>query len=68
MARTLRRKLAQHAAERLLKGVAAVIDELAALIIADRSVGAGYRGGIGRARDSCGNSGKRKSVGRGDEG
>lgn len=36
MARTLRRKLAQHAAERLLKGDAAVIDELAALIIAER--------------------------------
>ena len=36
MARTLRRKLAQHAAERLLAGDAAVIDELAALIIAER--------------------------------
>ncbi len=36
MARTLRRKLARHAAERLLKGDAAVIDELAALIIAER--------------------------------
>ncbi|QHU90281.1 hypothetical protein GWK74_01955 [Candidatus Saccharibacteria bacterium oral taxon 488] len=36
MARTLRRKLAQHAAERLLTGDAAVIDELAALIIAER--------------------------------
>lgn len=36
MARTLRRKLAQHAAERLLKGDAVVIDELAALIIAER--------------------------------
>ena len=36
MARTLRRKLAQHAAERLIKGDAAVIDELAALIIAER--------------------------------
>mgnify|MGYP000965188703 CR=1 FL=1 len=36
MARTLRRKLARHAAERLLAGDAAVIDELAALIIAER--------------------------------
>jgi ATP synthase F1, delta subunit len=36
MARTLRRKLAQHAAERLLKGDAAVIDELAALIVHER--------------------------------
>lgn len=36
MARTLRRKLARHAAERLLKGDAAVIDELAALIVAER--------------------------------
>lgn len=36
MARTLRRKLAQHAVERLLAGDAAVIDELAALIIAER--------------------------------
>lgn len=36
MARTLRRKLARHAAERLLKGDAAVIDELAALIVSER--------------------------------
>ena len=36
MARTLRRKLAQHAAERLLAGDAAVIDELAALIVSER--------------------------------
>ena len=36
MARTLRRKLARHAAERLLKGDAAVIDELAALIVHER--------------------------------
>ena len=36
MARTLRRKLARHAAERLLAGDAAVIDELAALIVAER--------------------------------
>ena len=36
MARTLRRKLARYAAERLLAGDAAVIDELAALIIAER--------------------------------
>ena len=36
MARTLRRKLAQHAAERLLKGDVTVIDELAALIVAER--------------------------------
>ena len=36
MARTLRRKLAQHAAERLLAGDAAVIDELAALIVHER--------------------------------
>ncbi len=36
MARTLRRKLAQHTAERLLAGDAAVIDELAVLIIAER--------------------------------
>ena len=36
MARTLRRKLARHAAERLLAGDAAVIDELAALIVHER--------------------------------
>ena len=36
MARTLRRKLARHVAERLLAGDAAVIDELAALIISER--------------------------------
>ena len=36
MARTLRRKLAQHAAERLLKGDVTVIDELAALIVHER--------------------------------
>ena len=36
MARTLRRKLARHAAERLLKGDATVIDELAALIVHER--------------------------------
>ena len=36
MARTLRRKLARHAAERLLKGDVTVIDELAALIVAER--------------------------------
>ena len=36
MARTLRRKLARYAAERLLAGDAAVIDELAALIISER--------------------------------
>lgn len=36
MARTLRRKLARYAAERLLKGDAAVIDELAALIVHER--------------------------------
>ena len=31
-----RRKLARHAAERLLKGDAAAIDELAALIVHER--------------------------------
>ena len=36
MARTLRRKLARHAAERLLKGDVTVIDELAALIVHER--------------------------------
>ena len=36
MARTLRRKLARHMAERLLAGDAAVIDELAALIVHER--------------------------------
>ena len=36
MARTLRRKLARYAAERLLAGDATVIDELAALIISER--------------------------------
>lgn len=36
MARTLRRKLARYAAERLLAGDAMVIDELAALIISER--------------------------------
>lgn len=36
MARTLRRKLAQHAAERLLAGDVTVIDELAALIVHER--------------------------------
>lgn len=36
MARTLRRKLARHVAERLLAGDAAVIDELAALIVHER--------------------------------
>lgn len=36
MARTLRRKLARHVAERLLAGDATVIDELAALIISER--------------------------------
>jgi len=36
MARTLRRKLARHAAERLLKGDVTVIDELAALIVSER--------------------------------
>ena len=36
MARTLRRKLARHAAERLLAGDVAVIDELAALIVSER--------------------------------
>ena len=36
MARTLRRKLARHAAERLLAGDVTVIDELAALIVHER--------------------------------
>ena len=36
MVRTLRRKLARYAAERLLAGDATVIDELAALIISER--------------------------------
>ena len=36
MERTLRRKLARYAAERLLAGDATVIDELAALIISER--------------------------------
>ena len=36
MARTLRRKLARHAAERLLEGDVTVIDELAALIVYER--------------------------------
>jgi F0F1-type ATP synthase delta subunit len=36
MARTLRRKLARYAAERLLAGDATVIDELAALIVHER--------------------------------
>lgn len=36
MARTLRRKLARHVAERLLKGDVTVIDELAALIVHER--------------------------------
>ena len=36
MARTLRRKLARYAAERLLAGDTTVIDELAALIISER--------------------------------
>lgn len=36
MARTLRRKLARHAAERLLKSDVTVIDELAALIVHER--------------------------------
>lgn len=36
MARVSRRKLAQYAAERLLAGDAAVIDELAALIVAEK--------------------------------
>ena len=36
MARTLRRKLARHAAERLLEGDVTVIDELAALIVHER--------------------------------